>query len=96
MKIETEPKIEVPGYNLDVLLTVCGQVGKTSSFWDIQDIHLQDEEAPVVSEILSSSRIPSSIQLHITLKSQKYILSHNKLRDSQVTQTYYIHIRHIP
>ena len=32
MKIETEPKIEVPGYNLDVLLTVCGQVGKTSSF----------------------------------------------------------------
>lgn len=65
MNSGTEQRIEIPGYNPGLLLTLCGQVGKTSSFSRHQIIYLQNEEAHEVSEVPSSSKIPSTIQIQI-------------------------------
>ena len=65
MNIGTEQRIEMPGYNPDLPLTLCGQVDKTSAFSRHQTIYLQNEEAHEISEVPSSSKIPSTIQIQI-------------------------------
>lgn len=48
-----------------LLLTICGKVGKTSSFWDIKLLIYIVRKLIYISEVPSSSRIPSGIQTQI-------------------------------